>query len=386
MGILPQAGWVSFKTRPITHSVGERRERRAHIYTQNALFTGQSPAHESILRRAIGNIRSKAKMELLKAKTFNSSRACTPTHTAMNALATKNYIAAVIGFCLVAPVPRAWTADELTGTLKKIKDAGFISVGHRESSIPFSYYDDKNQVVGYSQDLVMMVVDAVKKKLNLPNLEVKLIPVTSQNRIPLIQNGTIDIESGSTTNNVERQQQVSFSDTMFIIGTRLLVKKDSGIKDFPDLKGKNVVVTAGTTSERLIREMNQKNNMGMNIISAKDHGESFLTLQSGRAAAFMLDDALLAGERAKARKPDDWVIVGTPQSKEAYGMMVRKGDDQFKKLVDETIAKAQTSGEAAKLFQKWFQSPIPPKGLNLDLALSDDMKELFKNPNDKAFQ
>jgi glutamate/aspartate transport system substrate-binding protein len=298
----------------------------------------------------------------------------------------KNYVAAIIGLCLVAPAQRAWTADELTGTLKKIKDAGFISVGHRESSIPFSYYDDKNEVVGYSQDLVMMVVGAVKNRLNMPNLQVKLIPVTSQNRIPLIQNGTIDIESGSTTNNVERQQQVSFSDTMFVIATRLLVKKDSGIKDFPDLKGKNVVVTAGTTSERLIREMNEKNNMGMNIISAKDHGESFLTLQSGRASAFMLDDALLAGERAKARRPDDWVIVGTPQSKEAYGMMMRKGDDQFKKLVDETVAKAETSGQAAKLYQKWFLSPIPPKGLNLDLPLSDDMKELFKNPNDKAFQ
>jgi glutamate/aspartate transport system substrate-binding protein len=230
------------------------------------------------------------------------------------------------------------------------------------------------------------VVDAVKKKLNMPNLEVKLIPVTSQNRIPLIQNGTVDIESGSTTNNLERQQQVSFSDTMFIIGTRLLVKKDSGIKDFADLKGKNVVVTAGTTSERLIREMNEKDKMGMNIISAKDHGESFLTLQSGRAVAFMLDDALLAGERAKARKSEDWVIAGTPQSKEAYAMMIRKGDDDFKKLVDETIAQAETSGEAAKLYQKWFQSPIPPKSLNLDLPLSDDMKELFKSPNDKAFQ
>jgi glutamate/aspartate transport system substrate-binding protein len=304
----------------------------------------------------------------------------------MNALTMKNYVVAVVGLCLVAVAPGAWGADQLTGTLKKVKDAGFISVGHRESSIPFSYYDDRNQVVGYSQDLVMMVIDAVKKKLNLPNLEVKLIPVTSQNRIPLIQNGTIDIESGSTTNNLERQQQASFSDTMFIIGTRLLVKKDSGIKDFADLKGKNVVVTAGTTSERLIREMNEKDKMGMNIISAKDHGESFLTLQSGRVVAFMLDDALLAGERAKARKPEDWVIAGTPQSKEAYAMMIRKGDDDFKKLVDETIAQAETSGEAAKLYQKWFQSPIPPKGLNLDLPLSDDMKELFKNPNDKAFQ
>jgi len=168
-------------------------------------------------------------------------------------------------------------------------------IGHRESSVPFSYYDDKNEVIGYSQDLVLKVVEAVKQKLGLPNLQVKLIPVTSQNRIPLIQNGTIDIESGSTTNNPERQQRVYFSDNMFIIGTRLLVKRNSGIKDFPDLKKKNVVVTAGTTSERLIHEMNDKNSWGLNIISAKDHSESFLTLQSGRAVAFMLDDALLAG-------------------------------------------------------------------------------------------
>ena len=288
--------------------------------------------------------------------------------------------------CFIALCAGVQAQEELTGTLKKIKDAGTISVGHRESSIPFSYYDDKNQVVGYSQELVMKVVDAVKQKLNMPNLQVKLIPVTSQNRIPLIQNGTIDIESGSTTNNLERQKQVDFSNTMFIIGTRLLVKKDSPIKDFPDLKGKNVVVTAGTTSERLIREMNEKNAMGMNIISAKDHGESFLTLQSGRAAAFMLDDALLAGERAKARNPNDWIIVSTPQSKEAYGMMLTKGDTQFKKLIDDTIAKVQTSGEAEKLYTKWFMSPIPPKGLNLNLPLSDDMKQLFKSPNDKAFQ
>ncbi len=298
----------------------------------------------------------------------------------------KSYLVALIGLCFIALCPKARADEELTGTLKKIKDAGSISLGHRESSIPFSYYDDKNQVVGYSHEMLLLVVDAVKKKLNMPNLKENLIPITSQNRIPLIQNGTIDIEAGSTTNNLERQQQANFSDSIFVIGTRLLVKKDSGIKDFPDLKGKNVVVTAGTTSERLIREMNEKNNMGMNIISAKDHGESFLTLQSGRAVAFMLDDALLAGERAKARKPDDFIIVGTPQSKEAYGMMMRKGDDQFKKLVDEAIAKAETSGVAEKLYQKWFQSPIPPKGLNLNLPLSEDMKALFKSPNDKALQ
>ena len=234
---------------------------------------------------------------------------------------------------------------------------------------------------------VMMVVDAVKKKLNMPNLQVKLIPVTSQNRIPLIQNGTIDIESGSTTNNLERQQQVAFSDTIFIIGTRLLVKKDSGIQDFPDLKGKNVVVTAGTTSERLIREMNEKQGMKMNIISAKDHGESFLTLQSGRAVAFMLDDALLAGERAKAKKAggmgDCWnsTIQGGLRHDAAKRRCLNSRCWSMKRS-----PKPRPQGSAVKLYQKWFQSPIPPKGLNLELPLSDDMKELFKSPNDKAFQ
>jgi glutamate/aspartate transport system substrate-binding protein len=270
-------------------------------------------------------------------------------------------------------------------TLKKIKETNTISLGHRESSIPFSYYDDKQQVVGYSHDFQLKVVEAVKKALNLPNLQVKYTPVTSQNRIPLIQNGTIDLECGSTTNNLERQKQVDFTTTVFIIGTRLLTKKTSGIKDFADLKGKNVVTTAGTTSEKLIRAMNDEKKMGMNIISAKDHGESFLTLESGRAAAFMMDDALLAGERAKARNQADWVIVGTPQSKEAYGCMLRKGDEGFKKLADGAIS-AALKADGEKEFKKWFQSPIPPKGVNLDLPLSEDMKELFKNPNDKAFQ
>jgi glutamate/aspartate transport system substrate-binding protein len=286
--------------------------------------------------------------------------------------------------CCLAVAPAH--ARELTGTLKKIKDSGTISLGHRESSIPFSYYDDKQHVVGYSHDLMLKAVDAVKKELGLPRLQVKLTPITSQNRISLVQNGTIDIECGSTTNNLERQKQVAFSNTIFIIGTRLLTRKDSGVKDFPDLKGKNVVTTAGTTSERLLRKMNEEKNMGMSIISAKDHGESFLTLQSGRAVAFMMDDALLAGERAKARRVSDWIITGTPQSREAYGCMMRKDDPQFKAVVDAAIAKAMTSGEAEKLYKKWFESPIPPRGLNLNLPLSDEMKELFQHPNDKALQ
>ena len=275
-------------------------------------------------------------------------------------------------------------AEELTGTLKKIKANGVIVVGHRESSVPFSYYNNEQKVVGYSQDYSNAIVDAVKKKLDLPNLQVKMMPITSQNRIPLLQNGTYDFECGSTTNNLERQQQAAFSDTIFVIGTRLLVKKGSDIKDFSDLKGKTVVVTSGTTSEVLLNKLNEEKKLDLRIISAKDHGDSFRTLETGRAVAFMMDDALLAGERAKAKKPDNWDIVGTPQSKEAYGCMMRKDDAEFKKLVDDTIVKAQTSGEATKWFETWFKKPIPPKNLNMNFELSDDMKALFKAPNDKA--
>ncbi|QKJ86370.1 glutamate/aspartate transport system substrate-binding protein [Paramixta manurensis] len=275
-------------------------------------------------------------------------------------------------------------ADDLSGTLKKINDSGVIVVGHRESSVPFSYYDSQQKVVGYSQDYSNAIVDAVKAKLNKPNLQVKLLPITSQNRIPLLQNGTYDFECGSTTNNAERQQQAAFSDTIFVIGTRLLVKKGGPIKDFADLKGKAVVVTSGTTSEILLNKLNDSKKMNMRIISAKDHGDSFRTLETGRAVAFMMDDALLAGERAKAKKPGNWEIVGTPQSKEAYGCMLRKDDPAFKTLVDDTVAKAETSGQAQKWFEKWFKQPIPPKNLNMNFDLSDDMKTLFKTPNDKA--
>lgn len=275
-------------------------------------------------------------------------------------------------------------AEEVTGTLKKIKDNGVIVVGHRESSVPFSYYDNQQKVVGYSQDYSNQIIDAIKKKLNAPDLQVKMLPITSQNRIPLLQNGTFDFECGSTTNNLERQKQAAFSNSIFIVGTRLLVKKGTDIKDFDQLKGKTVVVTSGTTSEVLLNKLNDKDQMNMRIISAKDHGDSFRTLESGRAIAFMMDDALLAGERAKAKNPNQWEITGTAQSKEAYGCMLRNNDPQFKKLLDDTIAQAQTSGQAVKWFDTWFKQPIPPKNLNMNFDLSDDMKQLFKEPNDRA--
>ncbi|NMY02776.1 glutamate/aspartate ABC transporter substrate-binding protein [Pseudomonas sp. WS 5059] len=278
-------------------------------------------------------------------------------------------------------------AAELTGTLKKIKESGTITLGHRDASIPFSYIaDGSGKPVGYSHDIQLAIVKAVEKDLGMKEgeLKVKYNLVTSQTRIPLVQNGTVDVECGSTTNNVERQQQVDFSVGIFEIGTRLLSKKDSTYKDFADLKGKNVVTTAGTTSERILKSMNADKQMGMNVISAKDHGESFQMLESGRAVAFMMDDALLAGEMAKAKKPDDWAVTGTAQSYEIYGCMVRKGDAPFKKAVDDAIVATYKSGEINKIYDTWFQKPIPPKGLNLMFPMSDELKALIANPTDKA--
>ncbi|WP_137817289.1 glutamate/aspartate ABC transporter substrate-binding protein [Pseudomonas sp. 2FG] len=276
-------------------------------------------------------------------------------------------------------------ANELTGTLKKIKDSGTITLGHRDASIPFSYLgNDPRQPVGYSHDLQLKVVEAIKQELGLPELKVRYNLVTSQTRIPLVQNGTVDLECGSTTNNIERQQQVDFSVGIFEVGTRLLTKKTSGVSDFADLKGKNVVTTAGTTSERLIKTMNAEKQMGMNIISAKDHGESFLMLESSRAVAFMMDDALLYGEMAKAKKPDDWVVVGAPQSFEIYGCMLRKGDQGFKQVVDTAISATFKSGEVNAIYNKWFLQPVPPKNLNLNFPMSDELKKLIANPTDKS--
>ncbi|MGO3756108.1 glutamate/aspartate ABC transporter substrate-binding protein [Psychrobacter celer] len=285
-----------------------------------------------------------------------------------------------------APADEAGTATSAAnGTLQKIKDSGTIVVGHRDSSIPFSYIaDDPNQPIGYAHDLEMKVVEAVKQRLNMPDLNVRYNLITSQTRIPLVQNGTVDFECGSTTNNEERQKQVAFSNGFFEIGTRLLTKKDSGINDFTDLKGKTLVTTAGTTSERYIRQYNDDNQMDINIISAKDHGEAFLMLENGRADAFMMDDVLLAGEKAKAKNPDEWVIVGEPQSFEIYGCMMRKDDPEFKAVVDEALANVFSSGEINSIYDKWFLNPIPPKNVNLNFEMSDNLKALIANPHDGA--
>ncbi|MBW0446757.1 glutamate/aspartate ABC transporter substrate-binding protein [Paraburkholderia phenoliruptrix] len=272
---------------------------------------------------------------------------------------------------------------ELTGTLLKVSKERVITIGYRDASVPFSYYDADQKPIGYSIDVAHLIIERIKTELKLAELQVRTIPITSQNRISLLQNNTIDFECTSTTNNAERAQQVSFSNSFFTIDTRLLVNRKSGIKDFADLRQKTVVVGAGTTSEKILRKMNVEKSMGMDIISAKDHTESFLMLSTGRAKAMMMDDALLAGERAKARNPDDYEIVGTPQTHEAYGCMLRRNDAPMKAIMDAAIAHAQKSGLAAKLYQRWFQQPIPPKRVKLDLPLSPRMQALFANPNDK---
>ncbi|WP_050476079.1 glutamate/aspartate ABC transporter substrate-binding protein [Herbaspirillum rhizosphaerae] len=285
---------------------------------------------------------------------------------------------------LLALAAQSSSAQDLGPTLSKIRDGGVMVIGHREASIPFSYYDSNQKVIGFSQDLCQKVIDAVKVRVKKPDLAVRLVPVTSQNRITLVQNGTIDIECGATTNTKARHAQVAFSDTIFLALTKLLVKSDSGIKDFGDLANTTVVTNAGTTAEAILRRLNVEKNLNMNIISAKDYGDSFLALQTGRAKAFMLDDVLLSGARTLARNPGDWIVTGTPQSLEPYAFMMRKDDPQFKKLVDETLSKLMTSGEINGMYAKWFQQPVPPKNLNFEFGISPELKALYAKPNDEA--
>jgi len=286
----------------------------------------------------------------------------------------------LLSAALIAPA----AAQDLTGTLKKVKETSAFTVGFRESSIPFSYLDDKQQPIGYAMDLCMRVVDAVKTELKLPNLKVNLQPVTSSNRIPLLQNGTIDMECGSTTNSVQRQQQVSFGPTYFVINVTAAVKKSSNINTIAELNGKTVSTTSGTTSVPLIKSYEKTKNVTVKEIYGKDHGESFLLLADDRAAAFIMDDILLAGQIANSKSPGDYKILPESLRQEPYSMMLRKDDPQFKALVDKTVGAIMKSGEIEKIYAKWFTSAIPPKGINMNFPMTPPIREAFKNPNDKG--
>ena len=279
--------------------------------------------------------------------------------------------AASLALALLA-VPAA--SQELTGTLRKIKDSGTLTLGHRETSIPFSYLDERQQPIGYSIDICAAVVEEVKKELSLATLNVRFNAVTSQTRIPLMENGTIDLECGSTTNTLTRQKQVSFAPATFITGTKLVVKKSSRVRSYRDLKGKTVVVTQGTTNERAIKALADRENLGIKFLNAKDHAESFLTVESGRAVAFAMDDILLYGLVAKARNPKDFEVVGDYLSYDPYGLMFRKNDDAFGVVVRRAIARlmgepGQCNGPIKALYKKWFVDKLP-SGESLNLPMS----------------
>ncbi len=275
-------------------------------------------------------------------------------------------------------------AEELTGTLKKIKDTGSITLGVRDSSIPFSYLDDKQSYQGYSIDLCMKAVNAIQKQLGLAALNVKMNPVTSATRIPLMANGTVDLECGSTTNNLERQKQVAFAPTTFVTANRLLSKKASNINVLADMKGKALVSTSGTSNLKQLTTLNGEQNLGMNIMTAKDHAEAFLMVETGRAAAFGMDDILLASLAASSKSPADYTISKEALSIEPYAIMMRRDDPAFKKAVDTAIENVFKSGEITKIYAKWFQSPIPPKGINLNIPMSPELQAAIAKPTDSG--
>lgn len=268
-------------------------------------------------------------------------------------------------------------------TLQKIADANKITVSYREASVPFSYLIGSSKAVGFSVELSEAIIDDVRKKLKKPNLEVAYMPVTSQNRIPLLVNGTYDLECGSTTNNTARGKDVAFSTNIFYTGTRLLVKKSSGIKNYADLAKKTVASTTGTTNAQVIRKYNADKKLDMQLVLGKDHDDSLLLVESDRAVAFAMDDILLFGLIANSKDPASLQVVGDSLQVEPYACMVRKDDPEFKKLVDGTLNRMMKSGEFTRLYTKWFMGPIPPKGVNLNLPMGAELKANLKALSDK---
>jgi glutamate/aspartate transport system substrate-binding protein len=289
-----------------------------------------------------------------------------------------------LALALLASASLAAPALAQEGTLKKIKDTGSITVGHRDASIPFSYYDDKQQPVGYSMDLCHRIVGAVGANLKMPKIEVKYQLITSANRIPLMANGTIDLECGSTTNNLERQKQVWFTITHFVTANRYMAKKSANLRSLEDLKGKTVVSTAGTTNIKQITELNAQRNLGLSILSANGHPEAFLMVETGRAAAFVMDDILLYSLVATSKAPGDYAISADALSVEPYGIMVRKDDVAFKKVVDAAMVNTYKSGAINGIYNKWFLSPVPPKGINLNVPMGAAFRKVLANPTDSG--
>lgn len=268
-------------------------------------------------------------------------------------------------------------------TLKKVTDNNKITVAYRESSIPFSYLIGQSKAVGFSVDLTDAIVDDVRKATKKPSLEVAYLSVTSQNRIPLLMNGSIDLECGSTTNNITRAKDVAFAINIFYTGTRLLTKTSSGVQNYADLASKTVASTTGTTNALVIRKYNADKNLDMKILLGKDHDDSLLLVEGDRALAFAMDDILLFGLRANSKNPNTLHVVGDSLQVEPYACMMRKDDPEFKALVDGAITRLMKSGEFNKMYAKWFESPIAPKGVNLNLPMSQQLKDNILALSDK---
>ena len=283
---------------------------------------------------------------------------------------------------LATSTAMAQTSD----TLKKIKDTGAVTMGVRESSGALSYTLGDGKFVGYHVEICQKVLADVQKQLGLAKLDIKYQPVTSQNRIPLVQNGTVDIECGSTTNNATRQKDVSFAVTTFVEEVRIAVKANSGITSIGQLNGKKVATTTGTTSVQTLRRNERATGVNFEEVFGKDHADSFLLLESGRADAFVMDGAILAGNIAKSKNPADFKIVGEVLSVEPIAIMMRKDDPAFKKAVDDSLKTMMKSGDIGKLWTKWFEQPIPPSNTTVGMPVNENTKAAWANPNDKPME
>ena len=291
------------------------------------------------------------------------------------------------GFVLVAACfALTALAQDVTGTLKKVKDSGTITLGARESSGALAYTLGDGKYVGFHTEMSEKIAADIQRQLKMPKLDVKFQPVTSQNRIPLVQNGTVDLECGSTTNNAARQKDVAFAMTTYVEEGRIVVKANSPIKGIADLNGKTVATTTGTTSVQTLRKNKRAANMEFKEVFGKDHADSFLLLESGRADAFVMDGQILAGLVSKSKNPADYKILGELLSVEPISCMMRKDDPAFKKAVDSSIQAMVKSGDLAKMYDKWFVQAIPPSNTKVGLPLSDATKNAWNNPNDKPME
>ena len=276
------------------------------------------------------------------------------------------------------------TTTVLADTISNIRANNKVVIGYRESSIPFSYLDQNKKPIGYAIDLCLKIADAIKRDLKLPKMEVSYVPVTSNNRIAQVVDGKVDLECGSTTNNVERRKQVAFTVPHFISGVRILVKANSKMTKFNDLKNTKVVTTKGTTAIKLIADRNNALGLNINLLLGEDHADSFSMVERSLAEAFVMDDVLLLGLRANASDPSKYKLIGDSLSVEPYSIMLNKNDAQFKVIVDREMVRLMESGEFQKIYDKWFNSPIAPSGSNLKMPMGFLLRDFLHHPTEKA--